>query len=275
MNQSTCPCGNPVEQNVGRGRPRKYCVGCSPRKEPKPRERTLRVERPCSQCGQTFAGPKGAMYCGSLCRGRAAYANKPRIPCRTCGEPTAWVVGAKKAPAEPKHKACLPEHGAARYERGCKCDICKAAISAKVVAYRAKRRANPTILCTSPGCDRDRYAQGLCVKHYKRKRRADGTWKPSPADDWRNPTRMARLAARRAVTRGATGPVERFTVDDLLERDGYDCGICGTPILREPYPHPKSPSVDHIKPLSKGGSHTLTNARAAHLRCNISRGARD
>jgi hypothetical protein len=53
------------------------------------------------------------------------------------------------------------------------------------------------------------------------------------------------------------------------------CWICGDELdLEVRYPHPQSPSVDHVVPLASGGALLeRTNCRAAHLLCNVSRGA--
>jgi 5-methylcytosine-specific restriction endonuclease McrA len=79
---------------------------------------------------------------------------------------------------------------------------------------------------------------------------------------------------RRARKRGAT--VEDFTVADVIERDGYVCGLCSDlicPDLR--WPHPLSLSVDHVVPLSRGGAHSLANTQPAHLRCNLEKWANE
>jgi 5-methylcytosine-specific restriction endonuclease McrA len=53
------------------------------------------------------------------------------------------------------------------------------------------------------------------------------------------------------------------------------CGICGEPIYGAfRHPHPRSYSVDHITPVSKGGSWAPWNLRPAHLGCNQRKGAR-
>jgi len=65
-------------------------------------------------------------------------------------------------------------------------------------------------------------------------------------------------------------------------RDNMKCQICGVktrffnssfdcPVSKEP----KSGSVDHIIPFSKGGNHNLENLRWACKTCNCSRGNRD
>lgn len=53
------------------------------------------------------------------------------------------------------------------------------------------------------------------------------------------------------------------------------CGICSLPLDRGlRWPHPQSKSIDHIVPLALGGTHQAVNLQWAHLRCNVSKGAR-
>lgn len=62
---------------------------------------------------------------------------------------------------------------------------------------------------------------------------------------------------------------EKFIEREIFERDGWMCGICGKPIngtLKQP--SRQRVSLDHIVPVSKGGSHTRSNVQAAHLSCN-------
>lgn len=55
----------------------------------------------------------------------------------------------------------------------------------------------------------------------------------------------------------------------ILARESY-CALCGKPVdktLR--YPHPMSPSIDHIVPISKNGHPSdISNLQLTHLICN-------
>lgn len=86
--------------------------------------------------------------------------------------------------------------------------------------------------------------------------------------------------ARKVCTGCATGLHrggyrEAFPPEYLAERDGTDCGVCGEPVdLSLKWPLRMSPSVDHIIPVSLGGTDDGDNLRLAHLSCNCARGNR-
>ena len=81
------------------------------------------------------------------------------------------------------------------------------------------------------------------------------------------------LQARRARLKDAF--VESFHSIEIYERDNWLCGICGTQIdPAAKLPDQMSASVDHIIPISRGGTHERANAQAAHLFCNVSKGAK-
>jgi 5-methylcytosine-specific restriction endonuclease McrA len=71
------------------------------------------------------------------------------------------------------------------------------------------------------------------------------------------------------------GVVERFAAADIFERDNWTCQLCGEGIdIALKWPNPLSASLDHILPLSAEGDHTRENSQAAHLQCNMLKGAR-
>jgi 5-methylcytosine-specific restriction endonuclease McrA len=69
--------------------------------------------------------------------------------------------------------------------------------------------------------------------------------------------------------------VEDVQLGTLWIRDGGTCQLCGDPInpaLKAP--DPKSVSIDHVIPLSRGGEHSYANTQLAHFGCNSRKGSR-
>lgn len=60
----------------------------------------------------------------------------------------------------------------------------------------------------------------------------------------------------------ASGSVEPINRNLVWERDAGICGICGDSVEGKWH-------MDHIIPLSLGGSHTYDNVQVSHPRCNI------
>lgn len=73
-----------------------------------------------------------------------------------------------------------------------------------------------------------------------------------------------------------------ITLDRLIARDNGRCGLCGGVVDKNDYTIKDGafitgalyPSIDHIKPLSKGGLHSWDNVQLAHFVCNARKGAR-
>ena len=77
---------------------------------------------------------------------------------------------------------------------------------------------------------------------------------------------------RRALKKKAF--VERVSREKIFERDHWICGICGEPVDQSlKFPDLKSPSLDHIIPLAKNGTHEISNVQLAHFICNAHKGA--
>ena len=79
----------------------------------------------------------------------------------------------------------------------------------------------------------------------------------------------------RIVSRPHDGPTSGLTWQKVYEHNGHDltCWICG----RKCDPSATGadrPSIDHVIPLSNGGTDTYDNVRIAHLGCNVARSNR-
>ena len=90
----------------------------------------------------------------------------------------------------------------------------------------------------------------------------------------------SRLKAKKSGThrrRAKKFNVPSETVDriQVFQRDEYKCWICGKKTLSDfalsegsNCPHPDSPTLDHVIPLSKGGPHSYSNTKCACFLCN-------
>ena len=83
----------------------------------------------------------------------------------------------------------------------------------------------------------------------------------------------AKMRARTRSGRLRRAERQRFTLSDVIERDGWRCGICGKTVDPRAKGRDRK-SLDHVIPICMGGSHTLANAQLAHLGCNSRKGAR-
>jgi len=157
--------------------------------------------------------------------------------------------------------------------------------------------------CCVDGCDsliKDG-GFGMCSKHYQRfKRHGDVNQEPpvkktkcvkcgkvekqivrdfcsscydkymrKNSDSYRNSLKLSKYKRRTAERR----KTEPFTTDEIIDKTGGFCSLCFEEInLSLPQTHPLGLNIDHIQPLSKGGSNMKYNLLAAHRLCNESKG---
>ena len=206
----------------------------------------------CINCGDPTPkrrnGPR-AHYCSTPCRRRVnsavvhgnarakALAERTPNPCSWCGEP-------------------LPANAArqTRFHPDCR------------TAYRnTLPRDSAVKQCTIDDCERPLRARGMCSMHWKRWGRATGRIKAEPWDD----RRRDNYHRRRARLHGATNGDKALRAT-LIARDNGQCQLCGHTIdLTLTYPHPRSASIDHRIPISKGGEHSMANTQLSCLECNV------
>ncbi len=82
-------------------------------------------------------------------------------------------------------------------------------------------------------------------------------------------TRHLDNTRRRRVAKYNNGEVDiGITMEKIYIRDEFMCGICGNFCSLD------HASLDHIIPVSKGGTHTWDNVQLAHGSCNVQKGNR-
>jgi 5-methylcytosine-specific restriction endonuclease McrA len=115
-----------------------------------------------------------------------------------------------------------------------------------------EKRSDPAYIEAERARDRERYAADPLPYREKSKRYAK-----------ENPEVAATHARnRRAMLKAADGTHAPEDVEAILKRQKYKCGECGTSIR-------KSYHVDHIHPLSKGGSNWPHNLQCLCSTCNL------
>lgn len=74
--------------------------------------------------------------------------------------------------------------------------------------------------------------------------------------------------------RRAAGSIT-LSISQLGERDGHLCGLCKKPVdMNLSGSHQMGPTIDHIVPVSRGGTNDELNLQLAHRRCNVAKGNR-
>lgn len=173
---------------------------------------------------------------------------KPQVHCKACNAEyhRAWR-------AKPENKARANARSAewrlANLEREKECN-------------KAWREANPE---RKSETGRTWWATaGRFNADYERRAENNRLWRERNPERWAAHNRAA-VALRRALRAAApTVPFTNAQLDARLAYYGHRCWICKT----GPYEH-----LDHVKPLSKGGSHMLSNLRPACASCNSSKRA--
>jgi len=95
------------------------------------------------------------------------------------------------------------------------------------------------------------------------------------ADDILEPTPAAQAARRRYRRRKANTVGQRYTLAEIIMRDGSMCHLCRTPVdLALSGRDRMGPTADHLIPVALGGGDEAHNIALAHRRCNIKRGVR-
>jgi hypothetical protein len=231
----------------------------------------------CSQCNERFDWPvrrsRPPKYCGPICYRLAnnAHARK-RGAARAHAELDLRLrrkqARMRAATAKKEIQAGERRFVARRRFRARSCEYCNASFSPATLVQRycdeqcrnrhksQMRKVDPAVLCPVA------YRECLtCFKLFassahQNRRRCSQTCEVA----WLRETKQRRPAD--------------LNVEQLGDRDAWRCHLCDRPVPRRKFAgHPLDPTIDHLIPVSAGGTGAAENLALAHLGCNSRRGA--
>jgi 5-methylcytosine-specific restriction endonuclease McrA len=260
------------------------CKGCDNARSKRyiaanPRERWSPDAKPCGHCAQGFipTGPR-VLYCSPACKEAARLARARERWARDLEGSRARqnrkqarkaarlrlerrivrLLAAAERCATWSPTPSLPALMAARREiPPHRCPVCRdAARQCRDCVRRAQRKSPSAALAPR------RFVVGLCptcgdtFTDVVRGLTAPSRYCSQVCA--KRDARRNRKHQRRARMRGG----DRIGLAALAKRDGWRCHICKRRVSASTW------SVDHLVPLSDGGSHTWQNVALAHHRCN-------
>lgn len=244
-------CNEPFDPPVRQRRPKLYCSDvCKGRAAGAMRRPDMQLFIPklidCGFCQTAFLPfSRRSRYCSQPCRVMSRFAHvapKPvhTVVCQCCG--TMFTT------ANLRKRYCNPSCRIAHATAIAKPDYVDNGLrNACTVYFRQCFSCGADVCTRHPG-------RGLCDKCRVVRRR------------WSDTKKNAR--------RRAAG-VMRVSREQLLELRGNRCHICTKLIdLTLSGLHPRGFTVDHIFPVSKGGTNDVSNLHVAHRSCNTAKGNR-
>lgn len=146
-----------------------------------------------------------------------------------------------------------------KYGRASKCNACRAQYRAANREHTATQQAAYYDATREKAAKRNaRWRKANRERHNQRV----AAWCKANPEKGRN-----RNHCRRA--RILNAHVADVDILAVYERDKWRCGLCHKKVNRTlKWPDPMSASLDHVIPLSDGGTHEPANVQLAHLGCN-------
>lgn len=230
----------------------------------------------CETCGREFAGrSQSARYCRRSCypsrvtrteRNRRSYAV---VECFWCGRQCKREANRKHLPAcSARCRVAVSMYKSSRVQsawpRMVKCRTC----STKVATIPGRRR---NVRCARCKPIREVLALTCCECGDRFDHSQYGSLAHPLYCSQRCKWRVAERVRRARVRNANRAAVRRW---EIFERDALQCYLCGDHMDAElRVPHPKAPTLDHIVPLSRGGTHEPSNIATACFQCNVYKGS--
>src|SRR5574340_33933 len=232
-------------------------------------------ERRCGVCGKPLKENQKA-YCSRPCANRAnnaKYTKKTECICKGCGM-TFIPKEANRSTYCSRECYFASIKAEPKLDRNYICKQCGKAFEGKgSEAYcsddcrraRERRRYRETFVSVEETNPVVQHECAQCGRIFETRKNSDGRVFCSERCAHANGKQK-----RKASKRNSGSVFVSFAA--IIRRDKGKCQLCGKPVaLKQKAPHPKSPTLDHILPVSKGGKHHPDNVRLAHFECNSRR----
>lgn len=145
-----------------------------------------------------------------------------------------------------------------RYNQPKKCKLCE--------SNKIRKKTKPFLLHDFICCD--------CNLPYQSTKANKGKCKVCARKLSRLPSRKnkSRDHIERAKKKGVI--YERINPESIYKRDGYKCKSCSCIVVKSKTYQPNQATIDHVIPISKGGSHTIDNVVTMCMSCNSKKSAK-
>lgn len=195
-------------------------------------------EQTCKQCSKTFRSYKVKEFCCSTCRKNHTIAIKE----------------AYKKPKAKHTEVCT--NCKEQYETSsCTSKYCSYECS---YAYKIKQKPIHNTKCKE------------CAKFFSGTNKSKVFCSVTCSDKYKN--RKKETTRRRRIVKN--GKVNwDISIERLMKRDGCNCYLCGERVdMNVDTNDDRYPSIEHVIPVCKGGTHTWGNVKLAHRGCNTAKG---
>lgn len=252
----TCQCFFEYEKT--RGRRRKFCSSDCSRaaersRQPAPTKAFPARADGCLSCGGSMADkPRQARYCSTRCRWDSQHrvsADKRKNELRDKGVP---LIGETQACSyEPCSNSFVRTSPTGKF----------CSLGCRRASQRVKQpNSTPIYFKTCAEC-------GSPVVN------ANKSGTPKPCADCRRELKRGRNARKNHKRRASGKPV--LSTRQIAERDGTTCHLCGDAVdMSLSGRVQRGPTIDHIVPVSLGGTNDSENLALAHRDCNVKRSNR-
>lgn len=203
------------------------------------RKRTVLFERECERCGKPFKTYK-SKYCSNECRKLPEDMKKnlePKVSisksCPMCNQGFITTKTNKRYCSD----SCSYQYRLNKMET-----------ERKNNAIQFNKRCKECGKHYSTTKNNSQYCSQECGKRYMNRRKE--------------------TIRRKRIARN--GKVDwDISIERLLKRDGHVCYLCGEHVDTKVDTNLGTyPSIDHVIPVAKGGTHTWDNVKIAHRQCN-------